>query len=55
MLVLPFSFGSKVSGLLGEVSGYIFWGITGKEKLYCSDIKHSMGIVPYMETRIEKP
>ena len=33
---------SKVSGLSNEVSGYIFWGVTEKEKPYCWDIKDSL-------------
>ena len=41
-----FFIGSKVSGLSGEVSGYIFWGITEKETFYCEDNKHFIGSVP---------
>ena len=51
---MPFFLRSKVSGLSGEISGYIFWGIIEKEKLYCGDIKHFMGSAPCMETRKRK-
>ena len=45
---------SVVSGLSVELSHYIFGRISGKEKLYCRDIKHSMESEPYMKTRKRK-
>ena len=36
-------------GIVWGIEGYIFKGITEKEKLFSWNIKHSMGSTPYIE------
>ena len=45
---------SKVFELSNEASGYIFWGVTEKEKPYCWDIKDSLASATIFATMENK-